>query len=209
MDTNVANFLTHPVRKDTRRGKSYSSLKAQGKLLDHVYSVRYRSYIADDYIEPNNTRRFFDEFDHQENAQSFLTYCNDELVGSIRSCVFTPKLDMDVPVMEIFDKELRSEVGYENPFVESNKFVIAPEYQRRGGIRARFNMFRNIVNSAKESGANTIVTAVRPEHINFYKMFFFSLISETKSYPHLKFKTVLLACYNVDALKEFIWSKTK
>ncbi len=197
------------IQNSLQKPKNYFSIMAKNELLDQVYALRYRAYMAENYIEPNNTERFFDEFDHEANCRSFLTYCGRELVGSIRSCIYDPEDDKDVPVMEIFDRELRREVGYEKPFVEANKFVIAPEFQRRGGIRARFNMYKNIVNTVFEKGADTIVVAVRPSHVKFYKMLFFSQISDAKSYPHLKFKTVLLACYNMNALKDFIWSKTK
>ncbi|MCB1754950.1 MAG: GNAT family N-acetyltransferase [Gammaproteobacteria bacterium] len=206
MKSSVDNQFQHD-RRDT--AKDYTSVLAEGSLLDQVFALRYRAYVAEDYIEPNDTRRFFDEFDKTENCRSWLTYCGQELVGSIRACVYDPRQGLDVPVMEIFDRELREEVGYDKPFVEANKFVVAPEFQRRGGIRARFNMYRNIVDTAFETGADRIVVAVRPSHIKFYKMLYFSAVSDIKAYPHLKFKTVLLACYNMDALKEFIWSKTR
>ena len=42
---------------------AYSSIKAYGPLLDHVFSIRYESYSAEDYIEKNPAKRFMDEFD--------------------------------------------------------------------------------------------------------------------------------------------------
>lgn len=186
----------------------YTSVLADGPLRDTVFELRYRAYIAENYIEANATMRFFDEFDHQQNCFSYLAYSGEELLGSIRSCVYRPKESLPIPVMEVFHDELGSEVGYDRSFVEANKFVVSPEFQRRGGIRARFQLYRNIVETAIIEEADRIVVAVRPEHVKFYKMLYFSPISDIKSYPHLKFKTVLLACYNMTALKAFIWSKT-
>lgn len=53
---------------------SYSSIKAYGPLLDHVFSIRYESYSAEDYIEKNSAKRFMDEFDGTPNCDSFLVY---------------------------------------------------------------------------------------------------------------------------------------
>ncbi len=199
---------TSTIAVKSRSCPRYSSVLADGPLRDTVFELRYRAYIAENYIEPNVTMRFFDEFDQQQNCFSYLAYSGDELLGSIRSCVYRPDVSLEIPVMEVFREELGLEVGYDKPFVEANKFVVSPEFQRRGGIRARFQLYRNIVETAIVEDADRIVVAVRPEHVKFYKMLYFSPISAIKSYPHLKFKTVLLACYNMKALKAFIWSKT-
>ena len=178
----------------------YTSVKADGRLLDDVCALRYESYIADNYIEPNDTKRFFDEYDHQPNCQSFLTYCNGDVVGTLRACVYQPGSENIVPAMEIYTPEIQAEIGLDQPFIESNKFVIAPAFQRRGGTRARLGLMKNIVNTAIANKAKTIVTAVRPEHTRFYKYFSFIPISGPKQYPHLKFEAVLMACYDVPAL---------
>ena len=142
-------------------------------------------------------------------VRSFLTYFGSELVGSIRACLYDPVQDIEIPAMEIFDRELREHVGYDSPFVEANKFVVSPEFQRRGGANARLNIYKNIYLTAIEQGADRMVIAVRAGHVRFYKMLGFRAISDIKRYPHLNFKTVLLACYDLEAVREFIWHKVK
>lgn len=191
----------------TRKSYAYTSVKADGRLLDDVCALRYESYIADNYIEPNDTKRFFDEYDHKPNCQSFLTYCNGDVVGTLRACLYQPGSEHIVPAMDIFYQEIEKEVGLDRPFVESNKFVIAPAFQRRGGTRARLGLMKNIVNTAMSNKAETIVTAVRAEHLRFYKYFSFFPISDEKRYQNLKFETVLVACYDVPALNALVESK--
>ena len=189
--------------------KKYTSVKAERETLDKVFSLRYRSYIAENYIKPNDTHRFFDAYDYERNCHSYLVYYDMSLMGSMRLCLYNPTENIPVPAMEIFNKELESEIGYDDSFIELNKFVIAPEFQRRGGIVARFNMFKKIGESTLAMGAKKVIIAVRPEHVRFYKHFSFSVVSDAKPYPHLTFKTVLLVCYNLEILKRFIWGKAK
>ncbi len=111
--------------------------------------------------------------------------------------------------MEVFKEELEAHIGYDSPFVEANKFVIDPSFQQCSCVKVRFNMFRNIVEEAFSLDARSIVIAVRPEHIKFYRMLYFYPVSEEKHYPHLAFKTVLLVCKNLEALKEKVWKKTE
>lgn len=197
------------LRRDRFSPEAFHSVLAEGSSLETVYRLRYQAYIEEGYIEPNLTGLFFDEFDQEPNSRSFLTYFDTELVGSIRSCLYHPEHDLDIPAMEIFDRELRDNVGYDRPFVEANKFVVAPEFQRRAGANARISIYKNIYLHAQEQGADRMVIAVRAEHKRFYRMLGFKAISDVKSYPHLNFKTVLLACLNMEEVRGFLWEKTK
>lgn len=187
----------------------YRSVPAIGPMLDRVYSLRYKSYSEGNYIPKTSSKKFMDGFDAKSNCKSFLTYYDNALIGSIRACTYVPDVGLEVPVMEVFDSEIKNSIGYDTPFVEANKFVIDPGFQSKGGVKARFNLFRNIVEEAISSEADSIVIAVRAEHIKFYKMLYFSAVSEEKSYPHLSFKTVLLVCNDMKSLKKRIWSRTE
>ena len=187
----------------------YYSVTARDSMLDIVYSMRYRSYSARDYIDKNSSRKFMDEYDLMPNCTSYLTFLGKKAIGSIRACVFTPEEGFRIPAMEVFEKEIEEHLGFDEPFVESNKFVIAPDFQKRGGVKARFYLFRKIIEKAIESNAPNIITAVRAEHIKFYKMLYFVPISDSKRYPHLSFDTVLLVCKDLDSSKQRVWSKTE
>lgn len=187
---------------------TYQSIKAHGPLLDYVFSLRYESYSAEDYIEKNSTRRFMDEFDAAPNCNSFLVYFKKKLIGSIRSCTYHPEKQDRIPVMDVFERELRENVGLDKIMVEANKFVVHPDFQRQGGVTARFSIYRNVIESAIREKAHCLVVAVRPAHVKFYRMFHMQPVSDAKSYPHLNFQTVLMACHDIEATRDFIWSKT-
>lgn len=197
---------TGEPKKDSGRN-SFTTLKAEGQLFDEVSALRYRAYLADNYITENATRRFFDAYDYQSNCQSYLTYYGENLIGSVRACRYDPEDRMKIPAMEIYDSEIRDAVGYDQPFIESNKFVIEPAFQRRGGLRARLALVKNIVEVAQSQHVPTIITAVRQEHLRLYKTFSFIPISKAKLYPGLKFETVLLACYDIEKVSKLISNK--
>ncbi|VUD56541.1 hypothetical protein TDB9533_02197 [Thalassocella blandensis] len=187
----------------------YYSLEAKGPLIDRVYSMRYRSYSADDYISKCETKKFMDEYDPMPNCTSYLTYFEKKAIGSIRSCIFDPKCEINrVPVMDVFESELGDIVGYDKTFIEANKFVIDPSFQRKGGVKARFSIYKNIADSILENNAKYLVAGIRPEHIKFYRMLNFKPMSDVKSYPHLKFLTLLVVCEDVMGFVDRIYSKT-
>lgn len=183
---------------------AYQCKLAYGPMLDIVYSLRYRSYGAENYIEKNASEKFIDEFDCTPNCHSHILYCNKRPVGSIRECIYRPDQPYSIPVMDVFEQELHANVGLDKTIVEANKFVVHPDFQRKGGLYARFSLYRRIIDSAWENGAHAVVVAVRPAHVKFYGMLGLEQISGAKSYPHLAFQTVLMACQEIDSTRQFI-----
>ncbi|WP_086932908.1 N-acyl amino acid synthase FeeM domain-containing protein [Agarilytica rhodophyticola] len=192
----------------------YSNQRAYGPLLDTVFRLRYQSYSTEGFIKANDSKLFFDEFDDKPNCTSYLTFYKESYkeghrehyqeraIASIRSCMYTPGSDQTIPIMEVFEKEIDNSIGLDNTMLEINKFVIAPHFQRRGGITARFMVYANVVNAALDQGAKYLVAAVREEHIQYnHSMFGFELASEPRSYPHLKFKTALMVCDDIERVR--------
>lgn len=196
----------HPSFEQPKKSP-YQNVKAYGPLMDLVFSVRYAGYSAKGYIETNASQRFMDEYDDAPNCTSYLMYYQTKLMGSIRSCVYSPERPWTIPAMEVFQKELENYVGLDNTVIEANKFVIHPSFQQRRGVKARASMYRNIIDSALEENAQSVVVAVRPAHVNFYRRF--TPVSDVKSYPHLNFDTILLACHDIESIRDLIWNKSK
>jgi hypothetical protein len=74
---------TQPLQENFSSTSDYYSIVAKGPMLDRVYSMRYRSYSADNYIEKNSSHKFIDEYDAKPNSTCFLTYCGKKLIGSL------------------------------------------------------------------------------------------------------------------------------
>lgn len=193
---------THPNPSTT-----YQSTRAYGPFLDSVYLLRYASYRAQDYIDKNVSGRFMDKYDSMTNCTSFLTYKDEKLIGSIRICAYHPNSGQTIPVMESFNKELSHHIGLDKSFVEINRFVVHPDFQRKGGVLARFSIYKNALDEIDKIGPAYVVAAVREEHVRFYKILGFEPISDVKPYPGLNFKTVLMVCVNMEKSREFVLDK--
>ncbi len=186
----------------------YYTDAAKGPLLDKVFSMRYRSYSEAGHIDKCSTGKFMDEYDVQPNTQSFLLYGEPKkTVGSIRICDYGEHEGFGVPAMEMYGDEIMNKVGYDKRFIEVNRFVVDPDSQKSGGMRARFRIFERVVDTAMALNADSMLIAVRPEHVRFYGMLFFKPISEAKVYHGVKFKTVLCRADEILRVKEFIHSK--
>ncbi len=203
--------MLHAAVKTERNYQSnYYTMIAKGPMLDRVYTMRYSSYSGQGYIKENSSRKFIDEYDGKPNSICFLAYQQTKAIGSMRACVYDPAdKDSIIPVMEVFDDELRDNVGYENVFVEMNKFVIDPTFQRKGGMQARLMLMGSVLTESIERNATSVVVAVRPEHIKFYQLFGGKVISDIKSYPHLSFKTVLMVCTDLEAADRMLRNKLR
>lgn len=188
----VAEKIARPLRHK----EVYYTEKAVGPKLDKVFSLRYRSYVADRYIKENNSRKFMDNYDSFPTCRSYLLYENRRAIASMRSCIYNPTDDYSVPCLEVFKDEIRSAIGLDDVFVEANKFVVDPEYQSKRGRRVRMLLFSTVVGETQSSLAKNVVVAVRPEHIKFYSRFNCEQISDVKRYPNLSFDTVLMVCKN-------------
>ncbi len=189
---------------DNHYGRHFNRL-AEKSDLEMVYRIRYESYRKDGLINENGRKRFNDEFDSTQNCHSFLTYCDNQAIGSIRACIYTPDKNLRIPIFDVFNTEIERSIGYKDSMTEINKFVVLPSFQRRGGVLARFMLYKNVVDSAISNDCKYLVAGVREEHINYNKSLFgFSVESDLQSYPHLKFKVALMICEDIKQVKHKI-----
>lgn len=194
---------------DCTYSHKYRTELARGPLLDRVYTLRHKSYSQDGYIDENPSGKMFDMYDGMANSDSYLIYDASQAIASIRICVFDPKEKLTIPCHEIFSKEINQHLGFEVKYAEINKFVVDPAFQRKGGLRARFEVFNAMAKKTLYDDLDYVVMAVRPSHVKFYsRVFDCEPISEEKSYPGLSFKTVLLVMRNIQSVRDLLSSKT-
>lgn len=202
------DFLHSAERNSNHYHAPYHNIRAYGPYLNTVFKMRYESYREKGYIDQHTTRQFYDEFDSENNCTSYLTFYQGRAIATIRSCMYTSDTDQSIPIFEVFKDEIKYNIGLDSPMVEANKFVMAPHFQRRGGVKARFMIYANVINAALDLGAKYLVAAVREEHIAYNTALFgFKLISKPRAYPHLKFKTALMICDDVPNMRKRLDTK--
>jgi hypothetical protein len=173
-----------------------------------AYALRYRSYLSQGHIEPNETGLLTDRFDDLPTTRTVVVYADGKAVGSIRTCMLRRGPGTTSPCREAYPDEveaLLANSGPERPGfdgLEVNRMVRAPE--AADDQRLVFMLYRLAGHLALASDFRVIVTCVRRHHIPFYKRLRFSEAGEAKIYPGLTCPMVLLEIgrTNYDAMRE-------
>jgi GNAT superfamily N-acetyltransferase len=177
--------------ENTLKNLKQSTLSANNIALE-IFHLRYQAYLENQSIGENDLQMVLDRYDRASNCESHLKYRNNIPAASIRACTYTPsQKNHQVPAMEIFFNEIEHNIGFEQAFVESNKFVVHPKFQHKGR-RLMLSLFEFIHQKVLMAKAKIIITAVREDQVGFYRQLGFEPISGKKVYPGLDFETVLL-----------------
>ena len=89
-----------------------------------VFHLRHKAYAT----RPPDHRPgkdFLDIYDYYANCKSFLLFDGGVPVGSIRSCIYLDDYQWNsVPALELFRREIDSEIGLREKFIELNRFAL-------------------------------------------------------------------------------------
>ena len=157
-----------------------------------VYQLRYFAYQQAGDIKPNKSQLFKDEYDELPNTFSYLLKINDELIGTIRECIYKPSEGIMTPSMSIYKEEIIHHIGLEKTIVEANRFAISP-WAKQSALNILFLYRANVLNILLNKADYTIA-AVKNDYLDFYcRQFHYDSISQEKNYTGLKEKTSLLS----------------
>ncbi|MBL7810259.1 MAG: hypothetical protein JNN28_20725 [Saprospiraceae bacterium] len=161
--------------------------------MQKVARLRYQCYRSVDAIGENEHQEFQDRYDAQTNTKSCMVYEDDQLVGSIRACVYAAELGhLNIPAFEVYKDDIQRVIGLDKVIVESNRFVIT---QEKADSKSLFKIpFRFIVLNINKFDADYVITAVREKHVPLYQRFLtMEPISQPKKYPGIDVDMVLMA----------------
>lgn len=163
--------------------------------LETAFRLRYRAYLEADAIPPNSEKQFYDSFDSQQNARTFLIHFEGKPVASIRSLTWSADYNWaPTPSVNFFRAEIDQELGADTPLLESNRFVVDPSFQGRKSLTAQMLLFRVQTLGSIADSCEHVITAVRPKHVRFYERFMnFHSISVPISVPEVSFPIQLLS----------------
>lgn len=89
-----------------------------------VFHLRYKAYAARPH-DNRPSKAFLDIYDYYTNCKSFLLFDRDVPIGSIRSCIYLDDSQWNsVPALELFRREIDSEIGLREKFIEINRFAL-------------------------------------------------------------------------------------
>jgi len=159
-----------------------------------VYSLRYTAYLEKASIRENEDHMFMDPYDAAPNCHSHIEYIDGKPAGAIRACIYRPeKPHLMIPAQELFPDEVEEHIGSDACMVESNKFVVHPNFQHKAP-RLKLKLFKFMYDTALDVGADFILTSPRATQVDFYESIQFKPISGVKRSLALDFDVILMAC---------------
>lgn len=159
----VGNVLDLMKRLECRRIKTKEDHEA-------VFRLRYKAYINNDLIEPNQKSVSVDSYDLLPNCQIFGLYVEGELLSSIR----IHRVDADTPwspAMKYFGWKLAPEIEAGQTFVDGSRFCVDPdrssEFPAMPFLTVRIAYMASVYFNAAYN-----ISVIRGEHAAFYRRYY-------------------------------------
>lgn len=189
------------LRRVQLHGDVATRLALSDEFLRDAFRLRYIAYRARNYIDEHPDHIFSDEFDHRPRSKTILAYRDDRLAASARTCLYDPEeavtANNRTPAFELFHGEIESLVngsqipGVSGRAVEVTRLVSHPDFER--DHRVIYALLMTIGYIILDQDSKIVYSAVRRNHIPFYRRFGFIQITDPKPYPGLHFDTALIA----------------
>ena len=150
---------------------------------DAIYRLRYRAYLKEGAIEPNNDHKITDRFDDLPNSWIFGVYFDGSLASSIRISVASQEFP-DTPSLQVFPDILRSRLNDGRVMVDPTRFVGDPEQASRFS-ELPYMTLRLAYVACEYFHADIGLASVRAEHQSFYRRVFMNIVASPRNYPGL------------------------
>lgn len=157
-----------------------------------IFQLRYRAYLAEGAITPNESQSFSDPLDDQPNATTVGVYIDGELASSIRLHVAT-HLHPNLPALNVFSDLLSPEIAAGKVIVDPTRFVadkaLSRQYPELCYVTTRLAWL-----ASEYFATHYLLATVRAEHQAFYRRTFgHKVICEPRHYPSLTKPISLMA----------------
>ena len=164
------------------------------RLLDKVFTLRYKAYREEGVIPEQMGEYFSDKFDEQPNHINWALTLNDRVIGSIRTTWYDPQNpSILVPEQEGYPEDVQDILMPGCRVLSGNRFVVDPDFKNLG--RTCTFLLLRVHMLVAERRADVALAAVRKNHLAFYRRFLhLERISEGRPYPGLQSVMYLTAC---------------
>lgn len=193
--------LEKPYRwNDIQKTHLRARLALDPKTRQDAFVLRYKSFVADGYIDPDPSGQFSDAYDDGPHSHIIVIYSGTEAIGSARACTMEindgsspPKA---IPAHNVFADEISElvrrvpDAGRPKRVMEIGRLATHPAFGASHGLV--FLLFRLVGHLIREFDADVVLSCVRQSHIPFYNRILFELVAGPRSYPGVKFDTYLM-----------------
>lgn len=165
---------------------------------DQVYRLRYESYLASGYIEPNETGRFVDDYDAMSNSRTIVIYKNDIPLASVRVSLLVAGTDLRSPGADTFPEAVerllltasKSAIG-PGRGLELTRLVRSPAALNNQGLV--FLLYRVAGYLGMMAHAQVGFACVRKNHVSFYRRLGYQPETDLRLYPGLNCQMQLMS----------------
>jgi hypothetical protein len=170
-----------------------------------IYRLRYRAYLQEGAIEPNQSRLTYDAFDDAPNTWIFGVYFDGVLASSIRVSVASPKHPLS-PSVNVFPDILEQDIAQGRVIVDPTRFVADPLRQKGFPELPYFTVRLGYV-ACGHFHADLGLATVRAEHQAFYRRVFLQkTLAPPRMFPGL-IKPVGLMAAHYPSVRERIFQR--
>lgn len=170
-----------------------------------VYRLRYRAYLQEGAIEPNQSRLTYDAFDDAPNTWIFGVYFDGVLASSIRVSVASPKHPLS-PSVNVFPDVLEQHVAHGRVIVDPTRFVADPVREKGFPELPYFTVRLGYV-ACGYFHADLGLATVRAEHQAFYRRVFLQkTLAPPRIFPGL-LKPVCLMAAHYSSVRDRIFQR--
>ncbi len=164
-----------------------------------LFKKRYECYLAANAIEASNSEKMSDHYDELSSCYNQAAFHNGKLIGGIRGIIYDQGKSKDVPSFETYFEEINFEIGMQDKFLESCRFVIDESMGR--SIIPSLALVRSNIILALATSCQHIITAARMKHVPFYESLGMKLVSASKVYPGLHVEMALLIGFDIQSTR--------
>lgn len=114
-----------------------------------------------------------DEFDYQSNCKLFIVKRHEEIVGTVRSLTYNAAYGwQDCQLSVYYPKAFSAFEGkMRTPILESSRFAISPDLDRRASFEIQGILFRVHNIAVEVEQVEHMTTIIRPRHKRFYEKY--------------------------------------
>ncbi len=163
-----------------------------------AYRLRYDSYLASGYIQPNETGLFQDVYDELPNCQTVVIYDDGVPSASVRVCTLAFGSSKRSPASDAFPEEVRkllneqTAIGIGARGIETTRLVRSPAADNNQGLV--FLLYRMAGFLGMSAHTQILLACVRRNHAPFYKRLGYEAVTEPRAYPGLSCPMQLMSC---------------
>ena len=171
--------------------------------LDHqtkedAYRIRYDSYLASGFIEPNESRLFQDLYDDLPNCQTIVLYDQGIPLASVRTCTLAFGSGQRSPAMDAYPLEVSAllsqppTTGVGRRGIETTRLVRSPTAENNQGLV--FLLYRLAGYIGMMAHTQILLACVRQNHVPFYGRLGYISVTAPRPYPGLNCPMQLMSC---------------